>query len=75
MIFVLRPLVVVFLVYLIIHVWLSMDEIGRRLDRDIPRLMDDPEMDPYKCRWSNYADYRICLTHGIREEQPYGVNT
>lgn len=43
------------------------DEADNRPD-EMPRLMDDPNMVPYGvCRWSHYADYRICLTHGVRE--------
>ncbi len=53
----------------------SWNETSERLDRDIPRLMDDTCHFAEPCRFSNYANYRICLTHGIREEQPYGVNT
>jgi hypothetical protein len=49
----------------------SWNETSERLDRDTPRLMDDTHLDPPEdpCRWSNYADYRICLTHGIRADQ------
>ena len=57
----------------LVRQWTAMD---RRLDRDLPRLLDDPMRPATTCevtghKWTAYANYRLCLTCGDREEHPY----
>jgi hypothetical protein len=59
-------LVFVFVGNLVFRFRRSWNRTSKRLDH----VMDTRES---PCRWSNYASYRICLTHGIREDQPYAT--
>ena len=70
------PLGLLLVASLIVPLMISWDETSNRSDRDIPRLMDDAHVDTPEapCRWSYYSNYRICLTHGIREGCDIDIN-
>jgi hypothetical protein len=47
---------------------------GVRMDRDMAAMKAAARLSPARepCRWSNYGNYRICLTHGVREDVRHG---
>jgi hypothetical protein len=59
----------------------SWTDLNARLDRDLPRLLDDFEFsdddlrcDLYGHQWIYYADYRFCANCPAREVEPFERN-